>query len=316
MDFWEHTYRLLLKNRKVVLLYVLESEGSSPGRQGFRMVVGQGEEMYGSIGGGIMEHKLVELSRSLLQDGKPPFNPFIKHQVHRADAQDKSGMICSGEQTIAFYSLLEKDLSWLQELMECLKNNGKGVLKLTNKGIVFQAQEKMGGQYDYVQQSNSWTYREQIGFKNTVYIIGGGHVGLALSRLMRDIGFYVVVIDDREGLNTLARNNYAHHTQVVSYHEIDRHIPEGEASYVVIASFGYRTDKIVLHRLINKKLRYLGMIGSEEKVKQLYKELMAEGITKEQLAGVHSPIGLPIRSKTPDEIAVSIAAEIIGVKNG
>lgn len=316
MEFWEQTYRLLSENGKAVMLYVLESQGSSPGRQGFRMIVGQGEEMHGSIGGGIMEHKLVELSRSLLQEGKPPFDPFIKHQVHRPDAQDKSGMICSGEQTIAFYYLQEKDLSWLRELLGCLKNNEKGVLKLTAKAIVFQRLEKISGQYDYVSQPDSWTYREQIGFTNTVYIIGGGHVGLALSRLMRSINFYVVVIDDREGLNTLVQNDYAHQTLVVNYDEIDNHVPEGNDSYVVIASFGYRTDKIVLRRLINKKFRYLGMMGSVEKVKQLYEELLAEGVKKEQLSTVHSPIGVPIRSKTPDEIAVSIAAEIIGVKNG
>ena len=80
-------------------------------------------------------------------------------------------------------------------------------------------------------------------------------------------------------------------------------------------SFGYRTDKVVLQQLLHHQFKYLGMMGSKEKVKQLFKELLEEGIDKTLLVKVHSPIGVPIKSKTPEEIAVSILAEIIGVKN-
>ncbi|GAA0892302.1 hypothetical protein GCM10009122_19810 [Fulvivirga kasyanovii] len=317
MDFWHRTYHLLTEHKKAVLLYVLDSTGSSPGRQGFKMIVGPGGEMAGSIGGGIMEHKLVELSRSLLQDDNDPFEPFIKHQVHRAEARDKSGMICSGEQTIAFYYLHEGDVGWIEQLLNGFEENEKGVLLLTEQGAEFSSGQMLTGQYDYMFNSETqWSYKEQIGFKNTVYIIGGGHVGLALSRLMRNLGFYVIVMDDREDLNTVEQNEHAHKAAIVDYHQIENHIPEGEDIYVVIASFGYRTDKIVLKRLIDKKFKYLGMMGSEEKVRTLYQELRKEGVTEKQLANVRSPIGVQIKSKTPDEIAVSIAAEIIGVKNG
>ncbi|MBL6449905.1 XdhC family protein [Fulvivirga sp. 29W222] len=316
MDFWSNTYRLLKAHKKAVLLYVLNSEGSSPGRQGFKMIVGPEGAMAGSIGGGIMEHKLVELSRSLLQNGKPPFTPFIKHQVHRAEAPDKSGMICSGEQTIAFYYLRFKDITWLEQLITCLQENKRGVLQLTEKEMIFLCDQSLSGQFNYtLQTQESWVCKEQIGFKNTVYIVGGGHVGLALSRIMRNLDFYVMVIDNRDGLNTMVENDHAHESQVVDYNKIENYIPDGEDRYVVLVSFGYRTDKVVLKRLIHKNFKYLGMMGSEEKVATLYKELQEEGITKDQLAKVHSPIGVQIKSKTPDEIAVSIAAEIIGVKN-
>ncbi|UII34257.1 XdhC family protein [Fulvivirga ulvae] len=316
MDFWCHTYRLLAKHQKAVLLYVLDSSGSSPGRQGFKMIVAPGSEMAGSIGGGIMEHKLVELSRSLLHDSNDLSKPFIKYQVHRAEAHDRSGMICSGEQTIAFYYLQENDVRWIEQLLKTFEENRKGVLLLTEKGPEFLPEQILSSQYDYILYSkNRWSYKEQIGFKSTLYIIGGGHVGLALSRLMRNLGFHVVVMDDREGLNTLEQNEYAHKTSVIDYNKIENYISEGEDTYVVIASFGYRTDKKVLKRLIDKKFKYLGMMGSGEKVRTLYKELREEGITERQLANVRSPIGLQIKSKTPDEIAVSIAAEIIEVKN-
>jgi xanthine dehydrogenase accessory factor len=80
-------------------------------------------------------------------------------------------------------------------------------------------------------------------------------------------------------------------------------------------SFGYRTDEIVLRQLIRRSFKYLGMLGSAEKVRTMFTAMRADGFTDSELARVHAPIGLPIHSRTPPEIAVSIAAQIIGVKN-
>ena len=110
-DFWKQLIREIETGGSIVLLYVVESQGSSPGRQGFKMFVSQ-RTMVGTIGGGFMEHKLVELARNKLQDGK--FESFLKRQVHQSDSkQDKSGMICSGEQTIAFV-YLDQDIKILK----------------------------------------------------------------------------------------------------------------------------------------------------------------------------------------------------------
>ncbi|ELR72029.1 hypothetical protein C900_02024 [Fulvivirga imtechensis AK7] len=317
MEFWNDTYRLLAQYKKVALLYVVQSKGSSPGRQGFKMIVAPGQDMSGSIGGGIMEHKFVELSRSLLKGNNALPKPFIRHQVHRDDASEKSGMICSGEQTIAFYFLQHEDLIWLKKLLSALKSNEKHVLRLTSDRINLLKKDLAAPfMFKDMQSSSGWEYEEQVGFKEAIYIIGGGHVGLALSQLMRNLGFYVVVMDDREDLNTLTENSHAHQTSVIAYSEIHKHVPEGKNVYVVIASFGYRTDKVVLKQLLGKKYKYLGMMGSEEKVKRLFDEMKKEGATEAQLSIVHSPIGIRIKSKTPEEIAVSIAAEIIAVKNG
>ena len=132
---------------------------------------------------------------------------------------------------------------------------------------------------------------------------------------MNDLGFYIVVIDDRNDLNTMVKNEYAHQREIIEYEAIANFIPESDTSYVVLVSFGYRTDKIILKQLIGKNYRYLGMMGSAKKVKTLFEELSVEGFTPAQLASVNSPIGLKINSKTPIEIAVSIAAEIVKVKN-
>ena len=316
VDFWQATYDILARYEKAILMYVLRSEGSSPGRQGFHMTIAPDLEMCGSIGGGIMEHKLVELSRSLLSAEDSGFKPFIKHQVHRDGERDKSGMICSGEQTIAFFHLEKKDILWLGELLNHFSNNTSVVLSLNGNGVSLLTDNNTLTHPQFESyEDHSWTYRERLGFKEIVYIIGAGHVGLALSRLMRDLDFYVIIIDDRKGLNTLESNQYAHKKIVQNYDEIASVVAEGKNTYVIVASFGYRTDKVILRHLSGRNYNYLGMMGSKEKVKRLFEELQAEGHGAEVLEKIHSPIGVAINSKTPMEIAVSVAAEIIQVKN-
>ena len=125
----------------------------------------------------------------------------------------------------------------------------------------------------------------------------------------------VTVLDDRPDLNTTPDAGQARFVHVPDYADIARHLPEGPQHYVVLMSFGYRTDKIVLRQLLGKAYRYLGMLGSAEKVKTLFRELQTEGIPPDALQAVHAPVGLPIHSRTPAEIAVSILAELILVKN-
>jgi xanthine dehydrogenase accessory factor len=314
MSIWNEILRRVNNSEKVALMYVIDSAGSSPGRQGFVMVVNNRGEMAGSIGGGIMEQKLVELAKSKLQPGR--FEPFIKTQIHRKTESNQSGMICSGEQTIAFYCLDQTHKSLIIEICNCFDEGDVGILKLTEQSIVFSkepASSSPGSKFDV--KAQSWTAYQLLGYPNHIYILGGGHVGLALSMMMRQIGFYVEIFDDREGLNTMERNTAAHKKHYVDYAELAGLIPEGNHVYVAIVSFGYRTDKAVLKTLIGKKYKYLGMMGSDAKVETVLEELAEEGASKEFLKTVHTPIGLPIRSKTPEEIAVSIAAEIISVAN-
>ena len=100
-----------------------------------------------------------------------------------------------------------------------------------------------------------------------------------------------------------------------SYEEIKNFISSGENNYVVIMTFGYRTDDIAVRALLDKKFKYLGLLGSQKKIEELFNTYKNEGISKEVLKRIHSPIGISIKSQTPEEIAISIAAEIIAVKN-
>ena len=158
-------------------------------------------------------------------------------------------------------------------------------------------------------------YREPLNAQPRIAIVGGGHVGFALSRMMHQLGFLVHQFDDRAELNTMTSNTFAHQRSIINYHEIDKHLPDDPGLFVVLVSHGYRTDEKILRKLIRKKYKYIGMLGSEAKVMKLFAGLRADGFTKEEIARVHAPIGLPIHSRTPEEIAVSIAAEIIRMKN-
>ncbi len=161
---------------------------------------------------------------------------------------------------------------------------------------------------------NTWTYTENINPKNQLYIIGAGHVGLATSEIFSKLNFEITMIDDRKDLNTLNNNQFIDNKIITNYESINQFIPEGENTFVAIMTQGFKTDKIVLKKLIDKNVKYLGLLGSKTKLKTMFEVLEKEGISKNLLKKIHAPIGLAINSKTPMEIAVSIAAEVVGVK--
>jgi len=309
LKFYREVRELLELKGRAVLLVVTEHCGSSPGKQGFHMYVDD-EHMAGTIGGGIMEHKLVELARDLLKKGH--FTPFVKTQLHDPDAgQNRSGMICKGRQTIAFYCLEKGDLDWIRDSGGGMR---KKQLMYSNEGISIEALSV--DEMKYTESGkNRWAFTMPADQVSRVFVIGAGHVGFSLCRVLSLLDFEVHLLDNRKDLNTFHANDFADSKKIISYENVDEHIPEGGQNYVVIISFGYRTDKIILKRLLGKKFRYIGMMGSSNKVKVLWSELLAEGFSEGDLNQVVSPIGLEINGRTTDEIAISIAAQLIQWKN-
>lgn len=302
----------------VMLLYVLESRGSSPGRQGFFMAVTAEGKMEGSIGGGMMEHKLVEKARSRLQDagGWLPDAEIIKQVHDKAAAKNQSGMICSGEQTVLLYQVQKNEAGVIKQIIDCLFHQQTAMLKLSPAGIEFNAHDFPKDFLFHYNSDEDWLYRQRLGCQNHLYIIGGGHCALALSNLMRSLDFYIHVFDDRQGLHTMQQNEAAHKKATVDdYSELSSLIPSGQNIYVVIMTFGYRTDDVAVRPLLNKEFKYIGVLGSKSKIKKMFAAYRQEGIDENKLLAFHAPVGLAIKSETPEEIAVSIAAEIIACKN-
>ena len=311
-DFWLKVQTQLQNGGPLALLCVVESIGSSPGRAGFKMCIAPNSALFGSIGGGIMEKKLVDLTTDLM--GKMQAFPYLKRQVHQADlGKDRSGMICSGEQTVAGFLLhgQEADLLVAAILAAFDDRIQPCELEYSARGIRIVPAGERGALPDA-----EWCFYETLGTQLRIAIVGAGHVSLALSRQMEMLGFHITVFDDRQGLNTWEANTWAHEKRLMDYADMAAHLPSDPDLYVVLASVGYRTDDIVLRQLIRNHYKYLGMLGSAEKVRVMFEAMRSDGFTEEELARVHTPIGLPIHSRTPEEIAVSIAAEIIGVRNG
>src|SRR5438445_10465681 len=165
-----------------------------------------------------------------------------------------------------------------------------------------------GGQMD--------VYIEPIEPSPELYVIGAGHVGLHLARLAQEVGFSVHVVDDREKFANAERFPTAAEIVV---DDIPAWIARANLpphAYAVIVTRGHTNDLEALRALAPRELRYLGLIGSRAKVARVYEELSKDRMPADALARVHAPIGLDIGAVTPQEIAVSILAELIAVKHG
>jgi xanthine dehydrogenase accessory factor len=313
---WQLALSSLQQDIPVMLLYVLESNGSSPGRQGFFMVVNAQGNTEGSVGGGIMEHKFVEMSRERLAQKDTVIS--VRKQVHdKAEPRDQSGMICSGDQTILLYVLHSRDISSVQHILDSLEQHRNGMLRLSPAGLAFSPQAPERDYHFYRQSAEDWWYQEKTGYKNLLFIIGGGHCALALSRIMRMMDFYICIFDHRPELVTLSRNESVHEKFLLKdYDELEQRIPSGaKHHYIMIMTQGYRTDDLAVRALLHKEFRYVGLLGSKAKIGKMMERYRAEGLPEAQLQKLHAPAGLSIKSQTPEEIAISIAAEIIKVKN-
>ncbi len=312
MDFWKTILSKLQENKRVYLLCVIDSKGSSPGRIGFKMMVTNDGFLFGSIGGGLMEHNLVEEAKQLLQKGDESI--LFKQQVHSKNAEENSGLLCSGEQTIVFHPLNSKHINDIQRIIECLIQNNKGSLILSPTLFKFSSELTDTQFISKIENSEKWIYKEQIAYKNTLYIIGGGHVGFACSKLFHSLDFHIIVFDNRANLNTFDANIYAHEKHIIDYAHIQEYINK-KNSYIAIMTSKYTDDKMILSKLLRNNYKFIGLLSSKSKLKKLYQNLESEGFTKNELEKVYAPIGIPIHSQTPDEIAVSIAAQIIKLKS-
>ena len=172
-------------------------------------------------------------------------------------------------------------------------------------------------QVQYIQAADPGDFIEEFKLASTAYIFGGGHIAYALEPVLRHVDFRTVVIDDRAEYANSERFSYADRTIVVKdFDDAFNEIQTDDDSYIIIVTRGHRGDLKVLRQALQRPFAYLGMIGSRRKNSLLYDVLREEGVTEKQISQIHAPIGLSIGSETPEEIAVSIVAEIISERAG
>ena len=159
-------------------------------------------------------------------------------------------------------------------------------------------------------------YIEPVKAAPRLFIFGGGHCGLPLARAAAEVGFECTVIDDRPEF--ASKERFPGTTTVVNAapDEAFKQLSFEEIDYVAIVTRNHELDYQVLKHVIRNKLAYIGLIGSKAKKMQIFKKLLDSGITEAELNRVYCPIGLEINAESPQEIAVSIVAQLIAVKNG
>jgi len=147
-----------------------------------------------------------------------------------------------------------------------------------------------------------------------LYIFGGGHIALALAKMGKLVGFNITVIDDRAEFAHAERFPEANVILAEDFTKSFPRVKIDKSSYIVIVTHGHRHDEVVLEWAVGTPARYIGMIGSKTKNETIFTHLRARGILQKQLDRAHAPIGLEIEAQTPEEIAVSILAEVIKVR--
>lgn len=314
-DIWRFIQEKLKNGQRVMLIVVTEIKGSSPGKKGFKMAVSTDGQMFGSIGGGVMEYNMVELARLKLNSHS--IDAFLKRQVHSADAgDDASGLICAGEQTHAFVPLDATDLPRLDSLIRHTAEGESPLLAIDASGLQIHTNDTEPASTSTItEDKDSWVYSEEIKPAATLYVFGGGHISIPLSQVCQMIGLNVVVLDDRPGLNTMENNKWAHARKVIDYKDAASHISHPATSFVCIMTVSHASDQQILEQMIPLPLKYLGMIGSKNKVRKIFGNIQSKGVKAEEMQHVDAPMGLSINSESPEEISISIAARIIMEKN-
>lgn len=167
----------------------------------------------------------------------------------------------------------------------------------------------------YIDASRPEEFTEEFHLETTACIFGAGHVGLALEPVLRYVNFRTVVIDDREEYANRERFPEAGDVKVVpDFKHAFEGIETDENSYIVIVTRGHMGDYDVLKEALRQKSAYIGMMGSRKKNAMLFDMLRNEGYSEDDIARVHAPVGLSIQAETPEEIAISVAAEMIQVR--
>jgi xanthine dehydrogenase accessory factor len=171
-------------------------------------------------------------------------------------------------------------------------------------------------QYDsgLVRAGSLETFIEPLLPVSTVYVFGAGHVGFNVYRVARIAGFEVVMVDDREAFANRERFPDARDVHADEFDSVMAQLAIPEAAFIVIATRGHRDDMRVLRWAANTPAHYIGMIGSKRKVMTIFRELEKEGIAPDKLDRISAPIGIDIGARTPEEIGVSVVAELIAAR--
>lgn len=314
----EKTAARLRSGEDVVWCVILEAEGSTPRGVGAKMLVFADGTSYGTIGGGAVEYQAAAFARSLAPERTQTHKKAaIRSFELYSGGSQATGMVCGGRITVGFLPFPPCSV----ESFEGIDWSGENWLELTlNKngdfgiGIVRNPVPSLSGAEGQalVERMSEGTLRfvEPLFRSYRVWIFGAGHVSEALVPVLGPLGFPMTVIDPRPELAAPERFPGAE-LLCAEFEPLPPSVRISERDYAVVMTPGHEKDLSVLRQVLQTPASYIGCIGSRKKTAYVNQKLREEGFSAAELARIHAPIGLPIKAGTPEEIAISIAAELI-----
>jgi xanthine dehydrogenase accessory factor len=331
---------LLAQGQIFVLATIVRQEGATPRTAGSKMIVTREGRGIGTIGGGSLEAAVMNRATQLIEQEQSE----VMHFDLSGDVVTAKDMICGGSADVLLACVLptpvNRDL--FDQWRQVLKKNAQGCLVTVARQTgdtlyrtthcLVMSREKMIGPAPLGRSvlekvlttaitatriQTLWLEKtlvvvEPSASASTAFLFGAGHVAQPTARLAAMVGFQVWVLDDRKDYAHPKRFPEAHRVRVLdSFERAFTDLAVTSDSYVVIFTHGHLHDKIVLAQALATDAGYIGMIASRRKRNTIYDALRAEGVPQHQIDRVHSPIGLAIGAETPEEIGVSIVAEMI-----
>lgn len=262
---WKKIEEQLEAHKKVMLITIMEKQGSGPRNVGTKMAVFEDGMAAGTIGGGSVEYCAVNLAKNALLEDREWEEWFDLGNPEAAEL----GMVCGGTIKLQFEILTAQDVEQVKRLCKERKK------------------------------------------KDRVYIFGAGHVAKELVPVLEHLDFSCIVLDDREQFANKERFPQAEQILITDFSDLVKCISVTKDDYVVIMTRGHQQDYKVQLQMLKQKPYYIGVMGSKNKIAYVSGKLEAEGCSKEEVAACYMPIGTKIQAQTPEEIAISIAGELI-----
>lgn len=293
------------KHHDTVLCTIIADNGSTPRGRGAQMLVGEQGLLCGTIGGGAVEGNTIAKAKALLQERRSAVHEY---RLHRNKVED-IGMVCGGDMTVHMQFIAADDAEWRQLAGDVLHR-----IALRQPGWLVLALDGGTPALADAADTDSAHFTHPLPIGERAILFGAGHCSLALCPLLVTVGFRVTVVDDRPELVTKERFPTADAVVCCDMKHIADTVPIDGEDYVVIMTNGHRHDFVVEEQVLRGQYAYIGVIGSRAKTASVNALLREAGIGEEAIASVHTPIGTAIKAVTAEEIAVSIAGEMICVR--
>lgn len=316
------------EKQNLVFVTTISSSGSSPRGAGSKMLVLENGTSYGTIGGGNVEYVSIQHAREVLKQKQSCTRGFALRPNQVADL----GMICGGDVVIFFQYISWENQAFYYLCTRILKSWDKNentwlIFDITEETVwqagLYEEQEGLTGlelsdpspllQTKAVQMvlEERKYYCEPLVQKGRVYIFGGGHVAQALVPVLARLEFRCVVFDDREAFSNPQVFPEAEQCILGDFTRISDYLSIQPQDYVCIMSRGHQYDYLIQKQILTTPAHYIGVMGSRKKKEVIRQKLLADGFSQEDISRITTPIGLDILAETPEEIAISIAGQLI-----